>query len=103
AMRRSGFTWIELVLVLGIFAVVLAIGVPNLVGARKHGNEAMAIGSLKAVITAEGIFREKQKTVLRYGSLDELSSRGLVDDEVGTGEKRGYRFQVAPSTTTSEF
>ncbi len=105
-LRKKGFTLIELMIVIAIIAIIAAIAIPNLIQARKHGNEASAIGALKTISTSQSIFREGDKEQdgnLDYGMLSELSNFGLVDSVLGSGTKQGYLFQAAYGFTTSEF
>src|SRR4051795_5849164 len=106
-MRRTkGFTLIELMIVIAIIAIIAAIAIPNLIQARKHGNEASAIGALKTIGTSEAIFREGDKERdgnLDYGMLSELNGTGLIDSVLGSGTKQGYIFQACYGFSTSEF
>lgn len=64
--RQSGFTLIELMVVVAIIATLAAIAIPNLLEARKAGNQTAALAELKS-----------------------LSPGGFT---TGTHERSGYRF-----------
>lgn len=114
-LRKKGLSTLAIVLIVvaacgclfaGLVGVLAAIAMPELVAARKHGNEAAAIGALKTIATSQSLFREGDKDgdeVFDFGSLGELSDQLLLDGVLGSGTKHGYLFRCQPSATTAEF
>jgi prepilin-type N-terminal cleavage/methylation domain-containing protein len=55
-LGQAGFTLPELLIVVAITAILSAIAVPAMLRARRTGNEAAAIGSLRALNSAESSY-----------------------------------------------
>ncbi|MBI4601017.1 MAG: prepilin-type N-terminal cleavage/methylation domain-containing protein [Planctomycetes bacterium] len=96
--RETGFTLIELMIVVAIIAIIAAIAIPSLLGARKSGNEASAIASCRTLATVSEQYKTRFQSYAN--SLASLSATGYIDEVLGSGSKSGYTFTYAGATDT---
>jgi type IV pilus assembly protein PilA len=106
SMNKSGFTLIELMIVIAIIAIIAAIAIPNLLRASIAANEASAVSTLRTIVTAEKQFAASGANVVnnvsQYGSLTSLGnvSPPFLDQLLGQADavKSGYQFSLALTT-----
>ncbi len=105
ARSNSGFTLIELMIVVSIILIIAAIAIPLFIRSRMQSHEASAIASLRTISSAQEQFRtqgvrdDNSDGVPDYGDLIELaesgpSGPGFIDSALGSGIKSGYFFEI---------
>jgi prepilin-type N-terminal cleavage/methylation domain-containing protein len=96
--KPRGFSLIELLIAMGLILIMGAIAVPNYLAALSRANEASASSSVRAVISAENLYRN---TYGIFTTLQDLGSDYLTDNRLAAGSKSGYRFNATPGSGTS--
>ena len=100
--RQSGFTLVEIMIVVAIIALLAAVAIPNLLRSRHNANEAASISSLRTLSSAEESYRAAQ-TPPAYTDLVTLSGAvpPYIDATLGGGTKQGYTYVLSNVTANT--
>jgi len=109
--KQHGFSLIELLIVVAVILVIAAIAIPNLMRSRIAANEASAVGSLRAINSAEATYNITYNSSFTCsltalgppssGGTASSGAAGLLDSNLASGTKSGYAFTPATCTTSA--
>lgn len=112
--RQRGFSLIELLIVIAIILVIAAMAIPNLLRSKMSANEASAVGSLRAIATAQATYQVAYPNIGYADALTKLAAptsgnvdqnhAGLLDWVLGCAAqpcaKSGYQFSIINASGT---
>lgn len=95
---ESGFSLIELLIVVTIIGILSAIAVPNLLASRRASNEASAVSSLRTIHSAQATYYATYGSDKNFAATGaDLAATRLIDTILGAPApafKSGYNFTV---------
>lgn len=103
--NKSGFTLVELVIVISVIALLASIGIPYLLRVRVNSNETAAVGNLRTLSNGVESYRSAQNPPSYPENLDTLISATppYLDSSWSNAEKQGYVYTYSVAANGATF
>lgn len=99
--KESGFTLVELLMVVALIGLISALAIPNFIASQQAARTSSAITSLRVIYSAESSYHSAKG---RYGSLETLGAAGFIGDpSLRSGRKEGYDFALSLIDNNGKF
>ena len=106
---RRGFTLLELMIVIAVILIIAAIAIPGLKDAKMNADETSAVGSIRAINTAEVSYQAAYggfaNTLANLGGEEPCTRSAetacIVDQSLAGGSKSGYKFVAMGGNASS--
>lgn len=92
SLPLTGFTLVEIMVVLLILSVLIAIAVPSILRSRVAANEGAAIATLKTLSTACQAYHIDQQVYPSGLQVLSTANPPYIDNALGSGKRQGYEF-----------
>jgi type IV pilus assembly protein PilA len=92
--KNTGFSLLELLIVVAIILIIATIAIPSLLRSRQSAQESSAVAQIRTINTAEVTYLSSNQG--SYGDLPSLITQGLIDARF-SGSVSGYNFTVTAS------
>jgi prepilin-type N-terminal cleavage/methylation domain-containing protein len=105
----SGFTVLELLIVIALILIVAAIAIPGLSRARMSSTEVNAVGTMRAVLSAQGTFSATcgggfyAPSLARLAAVPTEGGAGYISPDLASDPvtKSGFVFTLTPGAVSA--
>ena len=98
--RQTGFSLIELLIVVAIIGILAAVALPKLQDNLKLGRQTAAVQSLRSIHNSEAQFNAMKG---KFGSLKDLSDSGLLGTNFSSGNPVGQYSYTSPVAESDKY